>query len=33
MTNKNGLVRVLNLLDKKTLQDMANAMINYLEKR
>jgi len=33
MTNKNGLVRVLNLLDKKTLQDMANAMMKYLEKR
>lgn len=33
MTNKNGLIRVLNLLDKKTLQDMANAMMKYLEKR
>lgn len=33
MTNKNGLVRVLGLMDKKTLQDMANAMMKYLEKR
>lgn len=33
MTHKNGLVRVLNLLDKKTLQDMANAMIKYLENK
>ena len=31
MTNKNGLVRVLNLLDKKTLQDMAHFMIKYLK--
>lgn len=33
MTNKNGLVRVLSLLDKKTLQDMVNFMIKYLENK